>query len=153
VKGDWAAQAFACCSGGDEWHPTRSDRDDEEISAPPLAHDSWSRGLCRVVCRSVAGSTAPRRASARRLLLDMKLPTGKGIDLLRAVRQSGASGPAVMIRGTAHRGCGGGHARGRVSILEKPWAATACCGVKNAWKGQPAAGERAPGEMVGGAPR
>jgi two-component system nitrogen regulation response regulator NtrX len=32
-------------------------------------------------------------------LLDMKLPDGSGIDLLKAVRQNGAAAPAVMISG------------------------------------------------------
>ena len=32
-------------------------------------------------------------------LLDMKLPDGSGIDLLKAVRQNGTASPAVMISG------------------------------------------------------
>src|SRR5581483_5632605 len=52
------------------------------------------------VCRSVAEFRAhPDAQRADAYLLDMKLPDGNGIDLLKAVRQNGAPAPAVMISG------------------------------------------------------
>jgi two-component system nitrogen regulation response regulator NtrX len=41
----------------------------------------------------------PVATRADAFLFDMKLPDGNGIDLLRAVRQSGGSAPAIMISG------------------------------------------------------
>ncbi len=51
-------------------------------------------------CRSVAEFTKhPDAGRADAYLLDMKLPDGSGIDLLKAVKQNGATAPAIMISG------------------------------------------------------
>src|SRR5207302_9270460 len=57
-------------------------------------------GFAVNVCRSVAEFRKhPDAGGADAYLLDMKLPDGSGIDLLKAVRQNGATAPAVMISG------------------------------------------------------
>ena len=52
------------------------------------------------VCRSVAEFRRhPDAQRADAYLLDMKLPDGSGIDLLKVVKQNGAPSPAIMISG------------------------------------------------------
>src|SRR3974377_2197549 len=51
---------------------------------------------------AAVGSCAEGRAYSNRVdayLLDVRLPDGSGIDLLRHLRQTGADAPAVMISG------------------------------------------------------
>src|SRR5579864_3613900 len=74
--------------------------DDEENIGRSLRLILEREGYAVNACRSVAEFRAhpdARRADA--YLLDMKLPDGSGIDLLRAVRQNGAPAPAIMISG------------------------------------------------------
>ena len=74
--------------------------DDEENIGRSLRMILEREGYAVSVCRSVAEFN--RHADAQRAdayLLDMKLPDGNGIDLLRAARQNGATAPAVMISG------------------------------------------------------
>jgi two-component system, NtrC family, nitrogen regulation response regulator NtrX len=63
-----------------------------------LEHEGYAVSLC--------GSAAEfhRSADARRadaFLLDVRLPDGNGIDLLRAIRQGESGAPAIMISGHA----------------------------------------------------
>jgi two-component system, NtrC family, nitrogen regulation response regulator NtrX len=52
------------------------------------------------VCKSVAEfGKHPDAQRADAYLFDMKLPDGNGIDLLKVVKQNGATAPAVMISG------------------------------------------------------
>src|SRR5213079_2711630 len=57
-------------------------------------------GYAVAVCRSIAEfeqCAEARRADA--FLLDVRLPDGSGIDLLRAIRQGENGAPAIMISG------------------------------------------------------
>jgi len=74
--------------------------DDEENIGRSLRMILEREGYAVNVCRSVTefrGHPDAQRADA--YLLDMKLPDGNGIDLLKAVRLNGAPAPAVMISG------------------------------------------------------
>ncbi|HJT86973.1 MAG TPA: sigma-54 dependent transcriptional regulator [Bryobacteraceae bacterium] len=74
--------------------------DDEENIGRSLRLVLEREGYAVNVCRSAAefrGHPDANRADA--YLLDVKLPDGSGIDLLRAARQAGAPGPAIMISG------------------------------------------------------
>ena len=74
--------------------------DDEENIGRSLRMILEREGYAVNVCRSVMefrGHPDATRADA--YLLDMKLPDGSGIDLLRTVRQNGGPAPAVMISG------------------------------------------------------
>ncbi len=74
--------------------------DDEENIGRSLRMILEREGYAVNVCRSVA--EFKRHAEAHRAdayLLDMKLPDGSGIDLLKVVRQNGAPSPAIMISG------------------------------------------------------
>ena len=74
--------------------------DDEENIGRSLRLILEREGYAVSVCRSVAefhGHADGRRADA--YLLDVRLPDGNGIDLLRALRQGGAPGPVIMISG------------------------------------------------------
>jgi two-component system nitrogen regulation response regulator NtrX len=74
--------------------------DDEENIGRSLRMILEREGYAVSVCRSVAEfNRHPDAQRADAYLLDMKLPDGNGIDLLRAARQNGASAPAVMISG------------------------------------------------------
>ncbi|HLK49336.1 MAG TPA: sigma-54 dependent transcriptional regulator [Bryobacteraceae bacterium] len=74
--------------------------DDEENIGRSLRMILEREGYGVNVCRSVAEfRTHPDAGRADAYLLDMKLPDGSGIDLLKAVRQNGAPAPAVMISG------------------------------------------------------
>ena len=73
--------------------------DDEENIGRSLRLILEREGYAVNVCRSLkefGGHPDAQRADA--YLLDMKLPDGSGIDVLRAVRQNGAA-PAIMISG------------------------------------------------------
>src|SRR5271157_5396036 len=74
--------------------------DDEENIGRSLRMILEREGYAVSVCRSAAEfNRHPDAQRADAYLLDMKLPDGNGIDLLRAARQDGASAPAVMISG------------------------------------------------------
>src|SRR5919206_3498328 len=77
--------------------------DDEENIGRSLRMILEREGFAVNVCKSVAEfKRHPDAGRADVYLLDMKLPDGNGIDLLRAVRSQAANGngaPAVMISG------------------------------------------------------
>ncbi len=74
--------------------------DDEENIGRSLRMILEREGYAVNVCKSVAEFTRhPDAARADLYLLDMKLPDGSGIDVLKAIRQNGAPSPAVMISG------------------------------------------------------
>src|SRR5450631_3403446 len=74
--------------------------DDEENIGRSLRMILEREGYSVNVCKSVADFTKhPDSGRADAYLFDMKLPDGNGIDLLKAVRQNGASSPAIMISG------------------------------------------------------
>jgi two-component system nitrogen regulation response regulator NtrX len=74
--------------------------DDEPNIGPSLKLILEREGYTVAVCRSgeeFRGNSAHRRADA--YLLDVKLPDGNGIDLLRFLRQNGSDSPVIMISG------------------------------------------------------
>jgi two-component system, NtrC family, nitrogen regulation response regulator NtrX len=74
--------------------------DDEENIGRSLRMILEREGFSVNVCKSVAEfGKHPDAGRADVYLLDMKLPDGSGIDLLRTVKQNGATAPAVMISG------------------------------------------------------
>jgi two-component system, NtrC family, nitrogen regulation response regulator NtrX len=74
--------------------------DDEENIGRSLRMILEREGYAVSVCRSVAEFRRhPDAQRADAYLLDMKLPDGNGIDLLKVVRQNGSAAPAVMISG------------------------------------------------------
>src|SRR5207247_9472801 len=65
-------------------------------------------GYAVTICGSAAQFHAHpdvRRADA--FLLDVRLPDGSGIDLLRAIRQGEKGAPAIMISGRGAKAAGG----------------------------------------------
>src|ERR1700730_995236 len=96
--------------------------DDEENIGRSLRLILEREGYAVNVCRSVAEfKKHPDAQRADAYLLDMKLPDGSGIDLLRAARQNGAPSPAIMIsgHGTIADAVEGTRA-GAFDFLEKP---------------------------------
>jgi two-component system nitrogen regulation response regulator NtrX len=74
--------------------------DDEENIGRSLRMILEREGYAVNVCKSVAEfKRHPDAHRADAYLLDMKLPDGNGIDLLKVVKQNGASAPAIMISG------------------------------------------------------
>jgi two-component system nitrogen regulation response regulator NtrX len=74
--------------------------DDEENIGRSLRMILEREGYAVNVCKSVAEFRRhPDAQRADAYLLDMKLPDGNGIDLLKVVRQTGAGSPAIMISG------------------------------------------------------
>src|SRR5512133_1926420 len=74
--------------------------DDEENIGRSLRMILEREGYAVNVCKSVAEFRRhPDAHRADAYLLDMKLPDGNGIDLLKLVKQNGAAAPAVMISG------------------------------------------------------
>ena len=74
--------------------------DDEENIGRSLRMILEREGYAVSVCRSaVEFGRHPDGQRADAYLLDMKLPDGNGIDLLRGLRQNGAASPAIMISG------------------------------------------------------
>jgi two-component system nitrogen regulation response regulator NtrX len=74
--------------------------DDEENIGRSLRMILEREGYAVNVCRTVAEfSRHPDSRRADAYLFDMKLPDGNGIDLLKVVRQNGATSPAIMISG------------------------------------------------------
>jgi two-component system nitrogen regulation response regulator NtrX len=131
--------------------------DDEENIGRSLRMILEREGYSVSVCRSVAEfNRHPDAQRADAYLLDMKLPDGNGIDLLRAVRQSGASGPAVMISGHGTIADAVEATRaGAFDFLEKPLGRDrVLLAVKNALEqGSLRQENERLREMVGGAPR
>jgi two-component system nitrogen regulation response regulator NtrX len=131
--------------------------DDEENIGRSLRMILEREGYAVSVCRSVAEFN--RHADAPRAdvyLLDMKLPDGNGIDLLRAARQNGASAPAVMISGHGTIADAVEATRaGAFDFLEKPLGRDrVLLAVKNALEqGSLRQENERLREIVGGAPR
>src|SRR6476619_7017432 len=74
--------------------------DDEENIGRSMHMILEREGYAVTVCRSVAEFRRhPDAQRADAYLLDMKLPDGSGIDLLKVIRQNGAPSPAIMISG------------------------------------------------------
>ncbi len=74
--------------------------DDEENIGRSLRMILEREGYAVNVCKSVAEFRKhPDSQRADAYLLDMKLPDGSGIDLLKVVRQNGPAAPAIMISG------------------------------------------------------
>ncbi len=74
--------------------------DDEENIGRSLRMILEREGYAVTVCRSVAECRAnPSTARADALLLDVRLPDGNGIELLRWLRQGDNRAPAIMISG------------------------------------------------------
>ena len=75
--------------------------DDEENIGRSLRMILEREGYGVSVCRSVAEFRRhPDSQRADAYLLDMKLPDGSGIDLLRSVKQNGSTAPVVMPQAT-----------------------------------------------------
>jgi two-component system nitrogen regulation response regulator NtrX len=131
--------------------------DDEENIGRSLRMILEREGYSVSVCRSVAEfNRHPDAQRADAYLLDMKLPDGNGIDLLRAVRQNGASAPAVMISGHGTIADAVEATRaGAFDFLEKPLGRDrVLLAVKNALEqGSLRQENERLREMVGGAPR
>src|SRR4051794_2526236 len=74
--------------------------DDEENIGRSLRMILEREGYAVSICRSMAEFRGhPDAGRADAYLLDVRLPDGSGIDLLRSVKQNGATAPAVMISG------------------------------------------------------
>src|ERR1044072_2861599 len=74
--------------------------DDEENIGRSLRMILEREGYAVSICRSMAEFRGhPDAGRADAYLFDVRLPDGSGIDLLRSVKQNGASAPAVMISG------------------------------------------------------
>src|SRR5499433_559953 len=96
--------------------------DDEENIGRSLRMILEREGYAVNVCKSVAEFRRhPDAQRADAYLLDMKLPDGNGIDLLKLVKQNGAPSPAVMISGHGTIADAVEAARaGAFDFLEKP---------------------------------
>ena len=74
--------------------------DDEENIGRSLRMILEREGYAVTLCRSMEEFRRhPDAGRADAYLLDVRLPDGSGIDLLRSVKQNGASAPAIMISG------------------------------------------------------
>ena len=71
--------------------------DDEENIGRSLRMILEREGYSVVLCHSAAAFDAAPKADL--YLLDVRLPDGNGIDLLRRLRQEGSSAPVIMISG------------------------------------------------------
>ncbi len=96
--------------------------DDEENIGRSLRLILEREGYAVSFCRSAAECRAhPDAARADLFLLDVRLPDGNGIDLLRELRAVGDGAPAVMISGHASIGEAVEATRaGAFDFLEKP---------------------------------
>ena len=131
--------------------------DDEENIGRSLRMILEREGYSVNVCRSVAEfKKHPDAQRADAYLLDMKLPDGSGIDLLKAVRQNGAPSPAVMISGHGTIADAVEATRaGAFDFLEKPLSRDrVLLAVKNAMEQSTLRQENERlRELVGGSPR
>jgi two-component system nitrogen regulation response regulator NtrX len=74
--------------------------DDEENIGRSLRLILEREGYHVLVCRSFKDfRTHPEANRAEAYLLDVRLPDGNGIDLLRGIRAAGSTAPVVMISG------------------------------------------------------
>jgi two-component system nitrogen regulation response regulator NtrX len=74
--------------------------DDEENIGRSLRLILEREGYAVSVCRSVAEfQSHPDKTRAGAFLIDVRLPDGNGIDLVRALRQNDTRAPAIMISG------------------------------------------------------
>jgi two-component system nitrogen regulation response regulator NtrX len=98
--------------------------DDEPNIGRSLRLILEGEGYSVTVCESVAKFHAERRqARADLYLLDVRLPDGNGIDLLRSLRQGDDATPAVMISGHGTiRDAVEATRSGAFDFLEKPLA-------------------------------
>src|SRR5947199_8401676 len=131
--------------------------DDEENIGRSLRMILEREGYAVNFCRSVAEFTKhPDAGRADAYLVDMKLPDGSGIDLLRAVKQNGANAPAVMISGHGTIADAVEATRaGAFDFLEKPLSRDrVLLALKNALEhGSLRQENERLRELVGGAPR
>jgi two-component system nitrogen regulation response regulator NtrX len=131
--------------------------DDEENIGRSLRMILEREGYAVAVCRTAAEfGRHPERERADAYLLDVRLPDGNGIDLLRELRAGGVTAPAVMISGhaTIAHAVEATHA-GAFDFLEKPLGRDrVLLAVKNALEQSTLREENARlKEMVGGAPK
>ncbi len=130
--------------------------DDEENIGRSLRLILEREGYLVNVCRSVAEfQTHPDAQRADAYLLDMKLPDGSGIDLLRSLRQNAAA-PALMISGHGTIADAVEATRsGAFDFLEKPLSRDrVLVALKNALEQSTLRKENERlRELVGGAPR
>jgi two-component system, NtrC family, nitrogen regulation response regulator NtrX len=131
--------------------------DDEENIGRSLRMILEREGYAVNVCRSVAEFRRhPDAQRADAYLLDMKLPDGSGIDLLKVVRQNGGPSPAIMISGHGTIADAVEATRaGAFDFLEKPLSRDrVLLAVKNAMANATLKQENERlRELVGGAPR
>src|SRR5438552_1911724 len=131
--------------------------DDEENIGRSLVMILERKGYAVNVCRSVAEfKKHPEAQRADAYLLDMKLPDGSGIDLLKAVRHNGAPAPSIMISGHGTIADAVEATRaGAFDFLEKPLSRDrVLLAVKNAMEHSTLRQENERlRELVGGAPK
>ncbi len=131
--------------------------DDEENIGRSLRMILEREGYAVNVCKSVAEFRRhPDAQRADAYLLDMKLPDGNGIDLLKVVRQNGATSPAIMISGHGTIADAVEATRaGAFDFLEKPLGRDrVLLAIKNAMEQSTLRQENERlREMVGGAPK
>jgi DNA-binding NtrC family response regulator len=120
--------------------------DDEPNIGPSLKLILEREGYAVVTCSSATefrGNGAHRRADA--YLLDVKLPDGNGIDLLRFLRHNDNTAPVIMISGTQqHRGRRRSNTERRLRLPRETSGEGSgiACSEERAGAGQPAPGER-----------
>jgi two-component system, NtrC family, nitrogen regulation response regulator NtrX len=131
--------------------------DDEENIGRSLRLILEREGYAVNVCRSVGEfRTHPDALRADAYLVDMKLPDGSGLDVLRASRQNDAPGPAIMISGHGTIADAVEATRaGAFDFLEKPLSRDhVLVAVKNALEQSTLRKENQRlRELVGGSPR
>ena len=131
--------------------------DDEENIGRSLRMILEREGYAVSVCRSAAEFR--KHADAARAdvyLLDLKLPDGNGIELLKGIRQNGAASPAIMISGHGAIADAVEATRaGAFDFLEKPLGRDrVLLAIKNALEqGALRRENERLREMVGGAPK
>src|SRR5882672_12046482 len=151
--GNWEAQAFAsCCPGlssaGNSMTSKRIVIVDDEPNIGLSLQLILEREGYSVLIHHSAAEFRARMATERAdlCMLDVRLPDGNGIDLLRLLRQSDNRVPVVMIsgHGTISDAVEATRA-GAFDFLEKPLSRdkVLLAGEERARAGQPAAGERA----------
>ncbi len=131
--------------------------DDEENIGRSLRMILEREGYAVAVCRSVAEfKKHPEAHRADAYLLDLKLPDGSGIDVLKTVRQNGGMSPAIMISGHGSISDAVEATRaGAFDFLEKPLGRDrVLLAIKNALEqGKLLRENERLRELVGGAPK